>query len=295
MYTRLTPKAVPFFMVLPLILLFLSLAMFPFGYMIYISFHDYNLAEGGSPTFIGVQNYLAMFRDNVALSSIRFTLLLVCTAVPIELGLGIAIALFIRGITGEKVIRSSLLLPMMIPSVVAGIAWKMLYNYEYGPMNYFLSFFGIPRISWLGNYTFAQIGIILADVWQWTPFIFLILYAGLQSIPRELAEAAKVDGASEFEITRFIELPLLGPLIGVSLIIRIIDVLKVFDIIYMVTWGGPGSATHSLSYYIYKVGVSFGWDIGYAAAISLVLLGSIVALTTFLIRMLRLKKSLGFE
>jgi len=269
--------------------------MFPFGYMIYISFHDYNLAEGGSLTFIGVQNYLAMFRDNVALSSIRFTLLLVCTAVPIELGLGIAIALFIRGITGEKVIRSSLLLPMMIPSVVAGIAWKMLYNYEYGPMNYFLSFFGIPRISWLGNYTFAQIGIILADVWQWTPFIFLILYAGLQSIPRELAEAAKVDGASEFEITRFIELPLLGPLIGVSLIIRIIDVLKVFDIIYMVTWGGPGSATHSLSYYIYKVGVSFGWDIGYAAAISLVLLGSIVALTTFLIRMLRLKKSLGFE
>jgi len=282
-------------MVLPIIFLFLGLAIIPFGYMIYISFHDYNLAKGGTPVFIGIQNYISIFQDNVAMSSIRFTILLACVAVPIELGLGIAIALFIRGILGERIIRSSLLLPMMIPPVVAGIAWKMLYNFEYGPVNYLLSLFGVSQISWLGDYTFSQVGIILIDVWQWTPFLFLILYAGLQSIPRELVEAAEVDGASRFEVTRFVELPLLSPLIGVALIIRVIDVLKIFDIIYMVTWGGPGSATHSLSYYIYKVGVSFGWDIGYASAISLVLLGGIVALTTFLIRGLKLKESLGFK
>jgi len=288
-------KLTPLLMVLPIIFLFLGLAIIPFGYMIYISFHDYNLAKGGTPVFIGIQNYISIFQDNVAMSSIRFTILLACVAVPIELGLGIAIALFIRGILGERIIRSSLLLPMMIPPVVAGIAWKMLYNFEYGPVNYLLSLFGVSQISWLGDYTFSQVGIILIDVWQWTPFLFLILYAGLQSIPRELVEAAEVDGASRFEVTRFVELPLLSPLIGVALIIRVIDVLKIFDIIYMVTWGGPGSATHSLSYYIYKVGVSFGWDIGYASAISLVLLGGIVALTTFLIRGLKLKESLGFK
>jgi multiple sugar transport system permease protein len=282
-------------MVLPIVLLFLGLAIIPFTYMIYISFHDYNLAKGGVPSFIGVQNYISIFQDNVAMSSIRFTILLACVAVPIELGLGIVIAIFIRGILGEKIIRSSLLLPMMIPPVVAGIAWKMLYNFEYGPVNYLLSLFGVSQISWLGDYTFSQVGIILVDVWQWTPFLFLILYAGLQSIPRELVEAAEVDGASRFEVTRFVEIPLLSPLIGVALIIRVIDVLKIFDIIYMITWGGPGSATHSLSYYIYKVGVSFGWDIGYASAISLVLLGGIVALTTFLIRGLKLKESLGFK
>jgi len=287
-------KLSPILMILPLIILFVFLAIIPFIYMIYISFYDYNLAKGGSPTFIGFGNYISIFKDEVARSSIFFTIL-ICIAVPIELFIGIAIAFFIRGIVAEKPIRSALLLPMMIPMVVAGIAWKMLFNFEYGPLNYFLSFFGISNISWLGDYFYSRLGIILIDIWQWTPFVFLILYAGLQSIPRELREAGKVDGASDINITRYIEFPLLAPLIAVVLIIRLIDVLKIFDIVYMVTWGGPGYATHTLSYYIYKVGVSYGWDIGYASALSVLLLAGIVILINLLMKFLHLRENLGFK
>jgi len=287
-------KLSPVLMVLPLIILFVLLAIVPFVYMIYLSFYEYNLAEGGKPTFIGFGNYISIFSDEVARSSISFTAL-ICIAVPVELFLGIAIAFFIRGIVAEKPIRSVLLLPMMIPAVVAGVAWKMLFNYEYGPINYFLSFFNIPKISWLGDYFYSRLGIILIDIWQWTPFIFLILYAGIQSIPKELSEAGKVDGASSMDIIKYIELPLLTPLIAVVLIIRLIDVLKIFDIVYMVTWGGPGYATHTLSYYIYKVGLSYGWDIGYASALSLLLLVVIVILINLLMKFLHLKESLELK
>lgn len=287
-------KLTPILMILPLVVLFVFLAIIPFIYMIYISFCDYNLARGGSPGFIGFGNYISIFKDEVARSSIAFTVL-ICIAVPVELFVGMGIAFFIRGIVAERPIRSVLLLPMMIPMVVAGIAWKMLFNFEYGPLNYFLSFFGVSRISWLGNYFYSRLGIILIDVWQWTPFVFLILYAGLQSIPRELSEAGKVDGASGMGIIRYIEFPLLTPLIAVVLIIRLIDVLKIFDIVYMVTWGGPGYATHTLSYYIYKVGVSYGWDIGYASALSVLLLAGIVILINLLMKFLHLRESLGFK
>lgn len=284
----------PILLILPLVILFVFLAIIPFVYMIYLSFNDYNLALGENPTFIGLGNYISIFKDEVARSSITFTILLTI-AVPIELFLGLAIAFFIRGVVVEKPIRSVLLLPMMIPAVVAGIAWKMLFNFEYGPINYFLSFFNISKISWLGDYSYSRFGIILVDIWQWTPFVFLILYAGLQSLPRELSEAGKVDGARGMDIIRYIEFPLLTPLIAVILIIRLIDVLKIFDIVYMVTWGGPGYATHSLSYYIYKVGVSYGWDIGYASALSLLLLVAIVILINLLMKFLRLRESLGLK
>jgi len=287
-------KFSPILMILPLIILFVFLAIIPFIYMIYISFYEYDLALGENPTFIGFGNYISIFKDEVARSSIAFTIL-ICIAVPVELFIGMAIAFFIRGIAAERPIRSALLLPMMIPMVVAGIAWKMLFNFEYGPLNYFLSFFGISKISWLGDYFYSRLGIILIDIWQWTPFVFLILYAGLQSIPRELSEAGKVDGASGMDIVRYIEFPLLVPLIAVVLIIRLIDVLKIFDIVYMVTWGGPGHATHSLSYYIYKVGVSYGWDIGYACALSLLLLAGIVILINLLMKFLHLRENLGFK
>jgi multiple sugar transport system permease protein len=203
-----------------------------------------------------------------------------------------AIAFLLRDTFGERVFRSALLIPMMVPAVVAGIAWKMLYNFEFGPVNYFLSLLGIPKISWLGTQFFSRLGVILIDVWQWTPFVFLVLYAGLQSLPRDVVEASFVDGASGFSAFRYIEFPLLRPLLFVVLIIRVIDALKIFDIVYMVTFGGPGSSTHSYSFYIYKVGVSFGWDIGYASALSVLLLLAVSLLVSLLIRVLRLRETL---
>lgn len=286
-------KRTGFLLILPLLILFLGLTIYPLIYMIYMSFHQYSLASWEEPRFIGWENYREILRDRTASSSVSFTLFLLFTAVPLEILLGIGIAFLIRDVWGERALRSSLIIPMTIPPVVAGIAWKMLYNYEFGPINYFLSLFGLPKVSWLGSQFFARLGVLLIDVWQWTPFIFLVIYAGLQSIPRDVVEASLVDGASGWSAMRYIELPLLRPLIWVTLIIRVIDVLKLFDIVYMVTFGGPGSATHSYSFYIYKVGISFGWDVGYASALSVILLLVVTILTNLLIRFLRLSETLG--
>jgi multiple sugar transport system permease protein len=279
-------------MILPLLVILLGLTMYPFGYMVYMSFFRYSLASWEKPQFIGFSNYRDILQDRTAISSIDFTVLLLVVAVPLEILLGMAIAFLLRDTFGERVFRSALLIPMMVPAVVAGIAWKMLYNFEFGPVNYFLSLLGIPKISWLGTQFFSRLGVILIDVWQWTPFVFLVLYAGLQSLPRDVVEASFVDGASGFSAFRYIEFPLLRPLLFVVLIIRVIDALKIFDIVYMVTFGGPGSSTHSYSFYIYKVGVSFGWDIGYASALSVLLLLAISLLVSLLIRMLRLRETL---
>ncbi len=284
-----------YILIAPLVVLLLAMTLYPSLYMFYISFFRYNLAQGGAKIFYGIRNYLAIAEDPIATGTIQFTVILVVVALPVELTLGLGIALLARDIRGGRVVRSSILLPMMIPAVVAGIAWRMLYNYDFGPLNYLLSLFRIPQQNWLGNYTMARLSIILIDVWQWTPFVFLILYAGLQAVPPEFLEAARADGANAWNLARRIEIPLLWPLVLVVLLIRLIDLLKVFDIIYMVSWGGPGSATHTWSYYIYKAGLSYGWDVGYAAALSVVLLIVVGILVNVLVYLLRLRTFLGLE
>ncbi|ACK43014.1 MULTISPECIES: carbohydrate ABC transporter permease [Dictyoglomus] len=276
------------FMVMPLVFVFLLLTIFPFIYMIVISFMHYNLAEWKAPYFVGLENYVKAFRDEGVHSTLEFTFLLVLLALPIEIILGGFIALFIQNLVGEKVVRSSLLLPMMIPAVVVGVIWKMLFNYEYGPVNYLLSLFGVNKIAWFGDPFFARIAVVIMDVWQWTPFIFLVLYAGLQTVPTDLIEAAKVDGGNRWVIFKYIEFPFLRPLFWILIILRLIDILRMFDIVYMTSFGGPGYATHTLSFYIYKVGISFGWDVGYASALSILLLILVTILTNILIRTMRL-------
>ncbi len=285
-------KVTAYLLILPLVLLFLSMTIFPFMYMIYMSFHNYDLSKGGEWDYIGLKNYLTIFKDKLAISSIDFTAVLFFTALPIEMLLGICIAWLFRDMVGERLIRSTTLLPMMVPAVVAGIAWKMLFNFNFGPLNYLVSLFGVDKISWLGNETFARFGLILIDVWQWTPFVFLVVYSGLMSIPVEMIDAAKVDGANPFKVLLYVELPILMPLISTVLIIRLIDILKLFDIVFMVTWGGPGSATHTFSYYIYKVGLSYGWNVGYASALSIILLIVVVLFVNLLMRFLRLRELL---
>lgn len=283
-------------LVLPLVILYLVLTIFPFIYMVIISFFNYNLASGGGPRFIGTQNYITIFTtDRLARDSVRFSLIMLFLAVPLEVVLGTGLGFLIRNTKGEKLYRTFLMVPMMVPPVVAGIMWKMLFNYAYGPVNYVISAFGGPKISWLGDWFYSQMAVIIMDVWQWTPFVFLITYAGLQGVPAELIEAAKVDGASGWTIVRYVELPLLAPLILVAFLLRLIDALKLFDLVYMTTWGGPGSATHSFSFYIYKVGISYGWDVGYAAALSVLLLIFSSLLVNMLIKLLNLNKQLGLE
>jgi multiple sugar transport system permease protein len=280
-------------LVAPMVILFLALTIFPFIYMIVTSFEHYDLASFEPPRFIGLMNYYRiLFQDPIAGASVQFTTLLVVTALPAELLLGFGIALLVRGVIGERLIRGSILIPMMIPAVVVGIMWKMLFSFQYGPLNYFLSWFGVGQLSWLGDFTLAPISVIIMDIWQWTPFVFLVIYAGLQTVPQDLIDAAKVDGAGGWALTRYVEFPLVRPLIWVLVIIRLIDILKLFDIIYMTTYGGPGNVTYSYSFHIYRDDLSAGWDVGYGSALSILLLIVVTVLTNILIRRLRLKEAL---
>lgn len=285
-------RAVAVVLIIPIVVLFVGMTAFPFAYMIFMSLTDYDLSRGDQWSFIGLRNYADIFRDELASASVTFTALLILAALPAEMLLGMLIAWLFRDIAGEKILRSGTLLPMMVPPVVAGIAWKMLFNYNFGPLNYFLSLFGVEQISWMGSVTFARLGLVIADVWQWTPFVFLVVYSGLMSIPSELVDAAKVDGANAFTTLLRVEIPILMPLISTVLIIRLIDILRLFDIVFMVTWGGPGHATHSFSYYIYKVGLSYGWNVGYASALSILLLLVVVLLVNLLMKILRLRELL---
>ncbi|AEH51194.1 carbohydrate ABC transporter permease [Pseudothermotoga thermarum] len=282
-------------LVLPAIVLFLVMTIYPFVYMLYSSFTDLDLSKPNTGKFIGLRNYADIFRDPLAISSIEYTGLLLLIAVPIEMLAGLGLAYLIRGLIGEKVIRSLFLLPMMVPAAVGGFAWKMLFNYIFGPVNYFLSLLGFQKIEWFGKATSAKVAVMIVEIWQWTPFVFLILYAAMQSLPKDLLDAGKVDGASGWKLFRYIEFPLLRPIVYVTLLLRVIDVLKTFDIVYMTTFGGPGTATSTWSFYAYKVTVSYGWNIGYGSALCVILVIVSMVLVNMLIRILNIGKELGLE
>jgi len=178
---------------------------------------------------------------------------------------------------------------MMLPPIVVAIIFKIIYIPEFGVINWFLGLFGIRGILWEASVHTALPSLILVDIWEWTPFMFLILLAGLQSLPLDPYEAAVVDGASGFQIFRYITFPLLKPIIVIALLLRIMDTLRIFDQIFIMTGGGPANATETLSLYIYRHGFRF-YNIGYATAMSFLLLIFTVIISNFFIRFLKTEK-----
>ncbi|MGC8912140.1 MAG: carbohydrate ABC transporter permease [Nitrososphaeria archaeon] len=284
-----------YFFVLPLIFFYIFLTIYPFLYMIYISFFNYNLASGANSTFSGLYNYLRIPLDPIAQGSVSFTIFITFSGLVIETMLGLAIAFLVIDARGEKFFRMAIIIPMMIPMAVSGMIWRMLYNTLYGPVNYFLSFFGVARISWLGDPAYAPLALLITDIWQWTPFMFLIFYSGIKGISPTLVESAMVDGAGDFDLIRYIRIPLIKDLIIIGALLRTIDLLKLFDTVYMITGGGPGTSTYSYSYLIYVVGFLTGINLGYASALSVVLLIIVTALVAILIRLLNIGQLLGLS
>jgi multiple sugar transport system permease protein len=253
------------------------------------------MARGTQQQFIGLNNYQDMLSDYIVHDSVQFSAFIIVAGMILETALGLGLALLIIGSTGEELFRSISILPMTVPMVVSGMVWKMLLNTTYGPVNYFLSFLGVPLISWIGDPFFARLAILIVDIWQWTPFMFLILYAGLKNAPEDLMEAARVDGATGWQINRYVRLPLVMPLVTIAVLLRLVELLKLFDIVYMITSGGPGTVTYSFSYLIYVVGFLTGINLGYASALSVVLLICAMILTALLIKTLNVKRLLGLE
>jgi multiple sugar transport system permease protein len=276
-FLRITDKHPAFFFLLPAILLLLFLTIFPFIYSLFLSFNQWNLANRlGTWTFVGVGNYVKiLFNDPFFWSAVKTTIVFLLITVSIELVLGLAIAILLSQETHfVDLVRTVIIIPMMITPVVVGLIWRFMYNTDLGMMNYLLSLLGIQGPIWLGDVRYAMWAVIIADVWEWTPFMILILLAALQSLPHEPIEAAIVDGASRFQMLRYIILPMIKPAIVVALLLRSIDSFKTFDLVYVLTMGGPGISTQLLSLYTYKWGFKF-FEMGYAAALSYLMLAAV--------------------
>jgi len=280
-----------YFFIFPTFIILLAVVIFPMVFLYYISLTNYEVGmQWANRIFVGTENFIRLFsgKDPEFYESIKITLVFFVLATGIEfiLGLGIALLFYGKNFKGKSLLLSLLIIPMAMTPAVVGLVWKLLYNSEYGVLNFLLQkFFGI-KVVWLG-YSMAFVSVLIVDIWQWTPFMALIIYAGLQSLPAEPYEAGLIDGATNLQIFRYITLPLLKPIILLSILLRSIDALKFFDVPYVLTKGGPGSSTEFLSLHVFRLAFAqTGW-IGRASATAVILLIIVVVFTTILIRVLR--------
>ncbi len=274
-------------LVLPAILGIWLVVGFPLLYSFYVSLHDYILSRGGIGEF-NLGNYTQIFSDRLLVGATRNTIILTFSVVVLEflIGFGLALLLHNKRLRGRDIYLLILLIPMLMPPITVGTIWRLLLHPELGIINYFLGLIGLPQPAWLGDPRLAMITIIIVDIWHETSFILLILLAGLTSLPDELYEAAMIDGASSIQQFRFLTVPLMMPTILVAILIRMIAALKTYDLVYILTRGGPGIATETISYYIYRVAFVF-LDMGKSAAMSFLLLVVIIFLTLILMRVMR--------
>lgn len=269
------------FFLLPAFIIISFSYIYPMLYSLILSFNSYTmLIPNSNPVFVGLKNYLDAFKSMDFLNSIKISFIFSFFSVIFEFILGLFLALLISiKIKITALLRLSLLIPLMITPVVVGILWRNMYNSSYGVINYFIGLIGIPKQLWLGTISQALPAVINVEIWQQLPVFTFILAAGILSIPNELYEAGRVDGCSRAGLFWNVTLPLLKPAITVALLLRVIDTVRVFDIVYTMTQGGPGSATKVLSLHIYEKGLKF-FNIGVASAQSwiIVLLLLIIAI-----------------
>jgi multiple sugar transport system permease protein len=278
----------PWLFVAPCLLIIMLVTIFPTIYSLGLSTIKWEIALKEKP-FIGLGNYIALFKDTRFIHSILITAIIVVVGVGVELILGFTLAQILLGeIKGKRIIVAAMLLPVMVMPVVAGYTWRLLWDAQYGPINQIIGWIiGQPfTYTWLAQTPTAIFAILVTEIWQWTPFMFLVILSGLASLDPELFEAADIDGASGWDKLRHLTIPLLRPIIIVALLIRGLDALKSFDLIFTLTGGGPGNSTETISFYIYQTGYQF-FRLGYGAAASFILLVFLAVLLTYLLRMFR--------
>jgi multiple sugar transport system permease protein len=279
-------KNTKWLLLVPTIFLLLALTVYPLIYAFIAMLHKINIRTG-ERTFIGFQNFIEMSTDLFFWNALKNTAIYTGTAVAVEFVLGLSLAMFLSTkLAGRNIFRSLFLTPMMLPPIVAAVIFKIIYIPDFGIINWFLGLFGIEGIVWEASANTALLSIIMVDIWEWTPFMFLILLAGLQAIPLDPYEAAEVDGATKFQIFRDITFPLLRPAVLIALLLRIMDTLRIFDQIFIMTGGGPANATETMSLYIYRHGFRFS-NIGYATAMSFIMLILTILISNFFISRLK--------
>lgn len=273
-----------FLFLLPAFIVMTTVWVYPTFYSLFISFQRYSLIQDDIG-FVGLSNYFSVFQDPFFWSSLQISMKFAAIAVAIELVLGILIALLLD-IENRimRIVRAVILIPMIITPVVVGLMWRFMFNPELGIIDHIFP----TRMGWLGDKKLALYSCAMVDVWQWTPFMFLIIFAGLRSLPVEVREAAIIDGASKLRMLWHITLPLLKRVLLVVTIIRLADALRVFDIIFIMTKGGPILSTDVYGLWIYRTSLKH-FHMGYGAAISWIYLAIVAVILFVLLRFAKLE------
>lgn len=278
-------RNLPWLLVAPTILLFIVFAAIPALTTISYAFSRVKMARGGvQQQFIGLENFVRAFNDPLVAQSAWTTVKWMSLVTVIEVSLGLALALLLSGsIRGRGAFSSLLIIPIIMPPVAVSVAWFFMYDYEFGVFNYILNQLGAPSVRWLSDPAIALYAMMAVDVWQATPFAFLLLYAAILSLPRDPYEAASIDGAGRWHVFRTVTLPLLQPVLMVVILLRLIDAARIFDKIFIMTRGGPGSSAYTATLTIYIEGFT-KFDFGYASALSFLFQLSLVAAATFYVK-----------
>lgn len=252
--------------------IFLALVvLIPFFYGVYISFLNINLASFLPPSFVGFDNYQTVLAASETWSTLRITLIITFIGLLTQIPIGILLALVLHeNLRGTKIFRSILITPMLLTPVAVGLTYRFMFDTDLGVINWALGSLGIEKVNWLGSQTSALFAIIIVDSWQSIPFVMLLVLAALTAISPSLYEAARVDGASVNQIFRRITLPLITPTLLVITMIKIMDFLKLFDTLFILTRGGPGNATTTLGLWTYKTGFVF-LEFSRAAALGVII------------------------
>src|SRR5215510_1969762 len=279
----------PYLLIAPTVAVLVALSIYPLFYAVKVSIQT----GSGAAARWSLANFARLATDSFFLAALAHTFIYAVVALTFEflLGLGLAVLLD-KPLRGRSLFRSALLIPMMLPPVVVGVVWRLMLNPDFGAINGTLKVAGVntEALTWTASPVLAFASVMAVDIWQWTPFMFLVLLAGLQAIPQEPYEAALIDGSGAWQTFRHVTLPLLKPAILIVLLLRTMDLLRVFDQIFILTEGGPAFATETISLYIYRAAFRF-FDFGYAAAMSFVLLAVTNVISVGYLRLLQTKEA----
>lgn len=286
---RLSDASFGFLIVLPALIILITFYVYPLIYSTYMSLHFFDLAKPRLFRFVGIENYLTILQDAEFLGALKNTLIYAGVAVPLELIFGTLLALALANIqVGRNILRTALVIPMMLAPIAMGLMWKFMYNDEFGIINFLIQRSGLSARPplWLADPNLALYSVVVVDIWATTPLIILLMLAGLLSIPQEYYEAAWIDGAGMLASFQHITFPMLRPVMLVALLLRGMDAFRVFDVIFIMTKGGPAMKSDVLAFYTYRLAFTHR-QIGEASASAWIMTIILLAGGLLLIRSLR--------